>query len=204
MAVVRTPCSSSQAAQHRYCVFWSTLQSSYHTHSLVLHAFPLSLSLSFSLSFFPPPPSSPTAPPPSSHTVSLSLQLLASSRMVRLGGCLNSCAASAVCAALSVFSVSCQLLTQALTPSCAAASAALTSTAGHDKSVTCCTWSGVYKMAVSGGADRQLILWNPFSCRPLGSLSGHVAPLVAVALNERQHQVVSAAADKTIKVSAGS
>jgi hypothetical protein len=58
----------------------------------------------------------------------------------------------------------------------------------------------MYKMAISGGADRLLVLWNPFSSRPLGQLAGHVAPLVAVAVNEREHQVISAAADKTIKV----
>ncbi|KAF6253190.1 WD40-repeat-containing domain protein [Scenedesmus sp. NREL 46B-D3] len=71
---------------------------------------------------------------------------------------------------------------------------------GHEKSVTCCAWSGMHKMAVSGGADRLLVLWNPFSSRPLGQLAGHAAPLVAVAVNERHHQVISAAADKTIKV----
>ncbi|WIA32779.1 hypothetical protein OEZ86_005963 [Tetradesmus obliquus] len=71
---------------------------------------------------------------------------------------------------------------------------------GHEKAVTCCAWSGMYKMAISGGADRLLVLWNPFSSRPLGQLAGHVAPLVAVAVNEREHQVISAAADKTIKV----
>jgi hypothetical protein len=58
----------------------------------------------------------------------------------------------------------------------------------------------MYKMAISGGADRLLVLWNPFSSRPLGQLAGHAAPLVAVAVNEREHQVISAAADKTIKV----
>jgi hypothetical protein len=72
--------------------------------------------------------------------------------------------------------------------------------AGHEKSVTCCAWSGMYKMAISGGADRLLVLWNPFSSRPLGQLAGHVSPLVAVAVNEREHQVISAATDKTIKV----
>lgn len=72
--------------------------------------------------------------------------------------------------------------------------------AGHQKSVTCCAWSGMYKMAISGSADKQVMLWNPFSCRPMGTLTGHAAGIVAMTLNERDHQIITAAEDKTIKV----
>eukprot|EP00775_Hariotina_reticulata_P006349 gene6349-6582_t len=70
---------------------------------------------------------------------------------------------------------------------------------GHDKAVTCCAWSSCYKMVASGGEDCKLLLWNPFSCRPLGTLAGHAAALVSVTVNDRDHQVISADANKTIK-----
>jgi WD40 repeat protein len=56
------------------------------------------------------------------------------------------------------------------------------------------------KVVASGGADRRVLLWNPFSCRMLGTLEGHTAPVVCLASNERDMQVISASADHTIKV----
>jgi hypothetical protein len=38
----------------------------------------------------------------------------------------------------------------------------------------------MYKMVVSGGLDKMLLLWNPYSCRPLGTMQGHAAPVVQV------------------------
>lgn len=58
----------------------------------------------------------------------------------------------------------------------------------------------MYKMAVSGSEDRSIILWNPFSCRPMGTLTGHAAGIVAMAVNEKDSQIISAASDKVIKV----
>lgn len=73
-------------------------------------------------------------------------------------------------------------------------------TPGHTKSVHCCTWNSMLKVIASGSADRRVMLWNPFSCRALGALSGHSAPVVALVSNEREMQIMSAAADNTVKV----
>lgn len=56
------------------------------------------------------------------------------------------------------------------------------------------------KVVASGSADKRVLLWNPFSCRQLGSLVGHAAPVVCLASNERDMQIMSAAADHTVKV----
>lgn len=56
------------------------------------------------------------------------------------------------------------------------------------------------KVVASGGADRRVLLWNPFSCRMLGALEGHTAPVVCLASNEWDMQIISASADNTIKV----
>jgi len=57
------------------------------------------------------------------------------------------------------------------------------------------------KVVASGSGDKRVLLWNPFSCRVLGSLVGHNAPVVCLASNERDMQIISAAADLTVKVS---
>lgn len=56
------------------------------------------------------------------------------------------------------------------------------------------------KVLASGSSDRRVLLWNPFSCRTLGALEGHTAPVVCLASNERDMQIISAAADNTVKV----
>jgi WD40 repeat protein len=58
-------------------------------------------------------------------------------------------------------------------------------------------------VVASGSADRRVLLFNPFSCRSLGVLEGHAAPVVCLASNERDMQLISAAADNTIKVRQG-
>jgi WD40 repeat protein len=72
--------------------------------------------------------------------------------------------------------------------------------AGHTKPVHCCAWNGMLKVLASGSSDRRVLLWNPFSCRTLGTLEGHTAPVVCLASNQRDMQIISAAADNTVKV----
>jgi WD40 repeat protein len=72
--------------------------------------------------------------------------------------------------------------------------------AGHTKAVHCCAWNSLLKVIASGSADRKVLLWNPFSCRSLGTLDGHSAPVMCLASNERDMQIISAAADNTVKV----
>ncbi len=64
----------------------------------------------------------------------------------------------------------------------------------------CCDWSSKFNMLATGGADRLLILWNPFSCKPLAQLTGHSAPIQRVTVNEENHQIISLSSDKVIKV----
>jgi WD40 repeat protein len=71
---------------------------------------------------------------------------------------------------------------------------------GHTKPVHSCAWNGMLKVLASGSSDRRVLLWNPFSCRTLGTLEGHTAPEVCLASNERDMQIISAAANNTVKV----
>ncbi|RKO89076.1 WD40-repeat-containing domain protein [Blyttiomyces helicus] len=54
---------------------------------------------------------------------------------------------------------------------------------------------------VTGGADRQLRLWNPHRLRhPMAALKGHASPIVDICINSLNGQVISLSTDKIIKV----
>jgi WD40 repeat protein len=59
-----------------------------------------------------------------------------------------------------------------------------------------------YKFIASCGMDRHIMLWNPFSAKSIGSLSGHSASIKEVLMVEQEHQLVSVGVDKVIKASA--
>lgn len=71
---------------------------------------------------------------------------------------------------------------------------------GHTKGVNACGWSTFYKFVCSGGQDRRVILFNPFSQKPLATLLGHNAGVIEVAINDRENQIVSLSSDKCLKV----
>ena len=61
-----------------------------------------------------------------------------------------------------------------------------------------------YKFIASCGMDRHIMLWNPFSAKSIGSLSGHSASIKEVLVVEQEHQLVSVGVDKVVKASAPS
>eukprot|EP00210_Caulerpa_lentillifera_P000727 g704.t1 len=71
---------------------------------------------------------------------------------------------------------------------------------GHKKGVNTCAWSSFYKFVCSGGQDRTLILWNPFSQKPLTTLLGHAAPILAITVHDTRNALISLSTDKCIKV----
>ena len=72
--------------------------------------------------------------------------------------------------------------------------------AAHTKCVYSFDWSPSYKFLASCGMDRQVILWNPITRRPLHTLSGHTSAVQDVLILEERHQILSMSVDKTIKV----
>ena len=50
----------------------------------------------------------------------------------------------------------------------------------------------------SGGQDRKIILWNPFSQKPLAQLNGHPTSVQQVLVNDKDNQVRLAAAQTLI------
>lgn len=69
----------------------------------------------------------------------------------------------------------------------------------HSKGVNACDWSSFYKFVCSGGQDRSVILWNPFSQKPLATLIGHTAPVLSVIVYDRGNIIISLDSQKVFK-----
>eukprot|EP00439_Symbiodinium_sp_Y106_P039795 s4865_g4.t2 len=70
----------------------------------------------------------------------------------------------------------------------------------HKKGVHSWCWCDNYKFFASGGSDRQIIIWNPYTQKAMNYLQGHNAPVLDVLVNEKQHQIISMSVDKVVKV----
>ncbi|MEW5310065.1 MAG: hypothetical protein WDW38_001897 [Sanguina aurantia] len=70
----------------------------------------------------------------------------------------------------------------------------------HTKGVNAVDWSSIYKFVATCSQDRRIMLWNPFSQKPLAILTGHTTSVTDVIVNDRDNQIISLAADKTMKV----
>ncbi|KAJ3130047.1 hypothetical protein HK098_006759 [Nowakowskiella sp. JEL0407] len=54
---------------------------------------------------------------------------------------------------------------------------------------------------VTGGTDKQLRLWNPHRIHhPMAALKGHNSPIIDIAINENNEQIISLSVDKVCKV----
>eukprot|EP00930_Biecheleria_cincta_P037482 TRINITY_DN25736_c0_g1_i1.p1 TRINITY_DN25736_c0_g1~~TRINITY_DN25736_c0_g1_i1.p1 ORF type:complete len:1103 (-),score=189.58 TRINITY_DN25736_c0_g1_i1:90-3398(-) len=70
----------------------------------------------------------------------------------------------------------------------------------HKKGVHSWCWCERHKFFASGGADRVIILWEPYTQKAINQLNGHNAPVLDVLVNEAQHQLISMSQDKVVKV----
>jgi WD40 repeat protein len=73
----------------------------------------------------------------------------------------------------------------------------LAAQAGHTRTVTAVA-AGVGRI-VTGGRDRQLIVWNEATGGPVRALTGHGATILAVALSADGARVISSADDRKIR-----
>lgn len=71
---------------------------------------------------------------------------------------------------------------------------------GHTKGVFCMDWSTEHKFLVTGGMDRTIMLWNPYSPKAMASITGHNATVCDVIVNSDENQIISLSVDKCIKV----
>jgi WD40 repeat protein len=62
---------------------------------------------------------------------------------------------------------------------------------GHTKGVYSCGWSPLHRIIVSGGADKTVCLFNPFSGKKQATLEGHRAGVSDVMVNDKDHQIIS-------------
>lgn len=62
---------------------------------------------------------------------------------------------------------------------------------GHTKGVHSCNWSALHRVFVSGGADKTVCIFNPFSGKKQATLEGHAATISDVLVNDADHQIIS-------------
>lgn len=62
---------------------------------------------------------------------------------------------------------------------------------GHSKGVFSCAWGARYRFIVSGGADKSLCIFNPFSGNRQAVMAGHQATVTHVGVNDADHQIIS-------------
>mmetsp|Transcript_23156 Transcript_23156/g.51119 ORF Transcript_23156/g.51119 Transcript_23156/m.51119 type:complete len:1075 (+) Transcript_23156:90-3314(+) len=70
----------------------------------------------------------------------------------------------------------------------------------HKKGVHSWCWCRSFKFFASGGLDRQIIIWNPYTQKAMNFLQGHNASILDIKVNEGQSQLISLSVDKVVKV----
>lgn len=70
----------------------------------------------------------------------------------------------------------------------------------HKKGVHTWCWCKSYKFFASGGLDRQVVIWNPYTQKPMNHLQGHNASILDILMHENQSQLISLSVDKVVKV----
>jgi WD40 repeat protein len=53
---------------------------------------------------------------------------------------------------------------------------------------------------ISGGLDRKVIMWSPYSRRSIGTLNGHAAPVVSLQMDEVANQLLTMSSDNVVKL----
>ena len=71
---------------------------------------------------------------------------------------------------------------------------------GHHCSVKCFSWSHTGKFICSGGADRFVLVWDPYTLDIICTLVGHSAPVVDVCVQDISRQLYTVTSDKMIRV----
>ncbi|MCO5601854.1 hypothetical protein L7F22_055979 [Adiantum nelumboides] len=70
----------------------------------------------------------------------------------------------------------------------------------HQHGVCGFAYGRALNFIASCGLERHINIWNPFTAKVMGTLIGHQAPVVDVAVNDKHNQVISVASDNLIKI----
>jgi WD40 repeat protein len=69
------------------------------------------------------------------------------------------------------------------------------------KGISCFDISKRPNFIVTGGADKNIRLWNPYVLsKPAGCLSGHNTSIISIVINHEDGHVISLSEDKNIRV----
>uniref|UniRef100_A0A6U6E0C0 EF-hand domain-containing protein n=1 Tax=Guillardia theta TaxID=55529 RepID=A0A6U6E0C0_GUITH len=70
----------------------------------------------------------------------------------------------------------------------------------NQKPIKCFVWVESLKLIVSGGMERELTVWNPYTSKPVTKLEGHMSGIIMLQVNSDYDQVISLSKDKVVKV----
>jgi WD40 repeat protein len=70
----------------------------------------------------------------------------------------------------------------------------------HSKGVYSFDWCHAHSMMISGGVERDIMLWHGSTGHKIGSLVGHASSISNVCVDNNLHEVISLSTDKTIKI----
>ena len=70
---------------------------------------------------------------------------------------------------------------------------------GHIKGVYSFAFSAANKFMVSCGAEREVMLWDPYTCKTVSMLYGHTTAVQRVLIDDDRNIMVTLSSDKTIK-----
>ncbi len=69
---------------------------------------------------------------------------------------------------------------------------------GHEKNVQCFAFIEANKYIATGGQERTILLWNPYTMRRITSLQGHLSRVQGIVFNASQNHIISVSVDKEV------
>lgn len=70
---------------------------------------------------------------------------------------------------------------------------------GHERGVQAFTFCEPNKYIASGGVERVIVLWNPYTLRRITSLRGHESCIQCIEFNKRDNHIISLSVDMEVE-----
>jgi len=70
----------------------------------------------------------------------------------------------------------------------------------HKKSINALIYSKNYKLAVTAGEERSIILWDIYTRKVNKVLSGHTSSVISLTMNDYMNQLISLSNDKNVRI----
>jgi len=70
----------------------------------------------------------------------------------------------------------------------------------HKKSINALIYSKNYKLSITAGEERTIILWDIYTRKVNKVLSGHTSSVISLTMNDQMNQLISLSNDKNVRV----